>query len=50
MFGIVSGKTATEVFRQKNDSVPVLGCLLWHMIRIHTELAVPTLLVRKDVG
>lgn len=36
--------------KQKNDLVPIVGCLLWQMIRIHSELIVATILVRRDIG
>lgn len=49
-FNIVHGETGTEVFKQESDLVPVLGCLLWQMIRTRSELVVATVLVRKDAG
>ena len=49
-FSIVCGETTTEVFKQENDLVPVLGCLLCQMIRILSELVVATVLVRKVAG
>lgn len=49
-FNIVHEETPTEVFKQENDLVPILGCFPWQMIRLHSELVADEKGCRPEPG
>lgn len=49
-FNIVHEETPTEVFKQENDLVSILGCFPWQMIRLHSELVADKKGCRPEPG